>query len=120
MKRIRTMLVTLLLVAGLAQAAPTYGKSPKSKAKDKTLIGYIGDSQCGLKHPMKMGDAKACTLKCIDMGGKFILADRDRKVVYNLDKDGQEKAREFAGQKVKVTGRVTGKTIHVTSIESAA
>ncbi|HEY2975573.1 MAG TPA: hypothetical protein VGJ48_23870 [Pyrinomonadaceae bacterium] len=31
----------------------------------------------------------------------------------------QEKAREFAGQKVKITGRVTGKTIRVTAIEAA-
>jgi hypothetical protein len=30
-----------------------------------------------------------------------------------------EKAREFAGQKVKITGRITGKTIRVTTIETA-
>ncbi len=47
------------------------------------------------------------------------LADRDHKRVYQLDKAGQEKAREFAGQKVKVTGRVVGKTIKVTAIEAA-
>ncbi len=35
-------------------------------------------------------------------------------------KTGQEKAREFAGQKVKITGRVSGKTIRVSSIETAA
>jgi len=50
---------------------------------------------------------------------KFVLADRGHKRVYQLDKTGQEKAREFAGQKVKVTGRVMGKTIRVTSIEAA-
>jgi len=62
---------------------------------------------------------RACTLMCVKGGSKFVLAGRDHKVVYNLDKAGQEKAREFAGQKVKVTGRVTGKTIHVTKIETA-
>lgn len=31
---------------------------------------------------------------------------------------GQEKAREFAGQEVKITGRITGKTIRVTTIEA--
>ena len=63
-----------------------------------------------------MGDAKACTLKCVDGGGKFILADRSHKVVYSLDKDAQEKAREFAGKKVKVTGNVDAKAkaIYVT------
>jgi hypothetical protein len=96
--------------------------SAKMKGKEKTVVGYIGDSQCGLEHPMNMGDAKACTLKCVDGGGKFILADRDHKTVYSLDKDAQEKAREFAGQKVKVTGHVDGKAkaIHVTKIEAAS
>jgi len=51
--------------------------------------------------------------------GKFVLADRDHKVVYQLDLVGQKKAREFAGQKVKVTGRTTRKTIRVTAIEAA-
>jgi len=47
-----------------------------------------------------------------------VLTDTDHKRVYQLDKTGQEKAREFAGQKVKVTGRVSGKTIRVTAIEA--
>ena len=63
---------------------------------------------CGLKHMSGMGDEKSCTL-----------ADGDNKKGFRLDKAGQDKAREFAGQKVKVTGRVTGRTIQVTSIEAA-
>jgi hypothetical protein len=63
-------------------------------------------------------DEKDCTLMCVK-NGKFVLADRDHKVVYQLDRAGQEKAREFAGQKVKITGRITGKTIRVTTIETA-
>jgi hypothetical protein len=89
--------------------------------KEKTVVGYIGDSQCGLAHPMNMGEGKECTLKCVDAGGHFILADRDKKVVYLLDKEAQMKVREFAGQKVKVTGHVNAKakTIHMTRIEAA-
>ena len=48
------------------------------------------------------------------------LAGMSQQRVYQLDKTGQEKAREFAGQKVKVTGRVSGRTIHVTSIEATS
>ena len=66
-----------------------------------------------------MGDEKSCTLGCVKGGAKFVLADRGHRRVYQLDQMGQEKAREFAGQKVKVTGRVMGKTIRVTSIEAA-
>jgi len=92
-----------------------------TKGKESVVVGYIGDSQCGLEHPMNMGDAKACTLKCVEMGGHFILADRDKKVVYMLDKEAQTKAKEFAGQKVKVKGHVSAKdkTVHVTKIEAA-
>ena len=67
-----------------------------------------------------MGDDKTCTLACVKGGSKFVLADYDHNVVYRLDNSSQAKAREVAGQKVKVTGQVTGKTIKVTSIEGAS
>lgn len=92
------------------------------KGGEKTIVGYIGDSMCGLDHSaMKMGDDKECTLKCVDGGAKFVLADRAHKVVYTLDDAAKEKAREFAGQKVKVTGQVDAKakTIQVSKIEAA-
>lgn len=100
---------------------PCAGKSANVKGGSRTIVGFIGDSQCGLKHPMNMGDDKACTLKCVAGGGKFILADRAHKVVYALDDAAQEKAREFAGKKVKVTGNVDAKTktITVTKILAA-
>ena len=108
----------MLLVAVFSTASARTA----DKAEEKTIVGYISDSMCGLDHKsMKMGDDKACTLKCVDDGGKFVLADRDHKVVYTLDDAAQDKAREFAGQKVKVTGQVDAKakTIQVTTIEKA-
>ncbi|HLG13697.1 MAG TPA: DUF5818 domain-containing protein [Blastocatellia bacterium] len=130
------MLATAINVAAQQNPCNPCAKKPKNpcadkvqnpcagkpaKGKERTVLGYIGDSQCGLEHPMAMGDAKTCTLKCIDGGGKFVLADRDHKIVYSLDDAAQEKAREFAGQKVKVTGHVDAKakSIHVTKIEAA-
>lgn len=121
MKRV---LINLGMVAVLSlsmlSALATTGPAQKTKAKTtspKTLVGYISDSSCGLQHMAGMND-KDCTLMCAK-NGKFVLADRDNKVVYQLDKVGQEKAGEFAGQKVKITGRVSGKTIRVTTIEAA-
>lgn len=108
----------MLLVLGVVLVTPLSGIAQKTKLAEKTLIGYVSDDHCGLKHMAGMGDDKSCTLMCVK-NGKFVLADRDHKRVYQLDKTGQEKAREFAGQKVKVTGRVTGKTIHVTAIQAA-
>ncbi len=120
----KRLLISIGILAALslntASGLATTGATQKTKARTaaaKTVIGYISDSSCGLQHMAGMNE-KDCTLMCVK-NGKFVLADRDRKVVYQLDKVGQEKAKEFAGQKVKITGRVTGKTIRVTAIEAA-
>lgn len=116
MKNVKRML--MLLVLGVALVAPLSGLAQRRSA-ERTLTGYVSDNHCGLKHTSGMGDDKSCTLMCVK-NGKFVLADRDHKRVYQLDKTGQQKASEFAGQKVKVIGRVSGKTIHVTSIEATS
>lgn len=121
MKRVLINLgiVAALLLSMLSALAIT-GTAQKTKAKTaapKTVVGYVSDSSCGLQHMEGMNE-KDCTLMCAK-NGKFVLADRDNKIVYQLDTVGQEKAREFAGQKVKITGRVSGKTIRVTTIEAA-
>ncbi len=107
----------------LLVALVSIGKAqPEDKGGEKTIVGYISDNMCGLDHSaMKVGDDKTCTLKCVDGGGKFVLADRAHKLVYALDDAAQDKARGFAGQKVAVTGQVDakGKTIQVTKIEPA-
>ncbi len=117
MKTVSRML--MLLVIGVVLVTPLSGLAQKTQTAERTLTGVISDNHCGLKHMKGMGDDKSCTLMCVK-NGKFVLADRDHKRVYQLDKTGQEKAREFAGQKVKITGRVSGKTIRVTAIEAAA
>lgn len=117
MKRLSVKLAVITLILGTVFVVPMSSTAQTSKA-ERSLIGFISDNHCGLKHMSGMGDDKSCTLMCVK-NGKFVLADRDHKRVYQLDKAGQEKAREFAGQKVKVTGRVVRKTIRVTAIEAA-
>lgn len=127
------MSVTLLSATAFAQnpcnpCSPKSGKTvSRATGKTRTIVGHIADSQCGLTHQKmqeagNMGkDDRTCTLKCVEMGGKFVLADRARNVIYTLDEESQEKAREFAGQKVKIRGQVDSKTktIHVESISAA-
>jgi hypothetical protein len=98
----------VFLTAGVSLAAP--------KSADRTIVGSIGDSMCGAKHMMPGESDKDCTVGCVKGGSKYILAD-DQGVVYQLS--DQERPKEFAGQKVKVTGTVKGKDIQVTSIEAA-
>ena len=105
----------------MALSLTTTAQNSNGKASTETsVVGYISDNHCGLKHVEGMGDEKTCTLTCVKNGGKFVLADRDKNLVYQLDKAGQEKAAEFAGQKVKVTGRRYGKTIRVSNIEAVS
>ncbi len=123
MRTLSLKLVLIMLAFGVASAIAVSGiaqNSNNNSAQERTILGYISDSSCGLRHMSGMGDDKSCTLMCVKGGSKFVLADRDNKVVYRLDNTGQEKARDFAGQKVKVTGRVTGKTIRVTAIEAVS
>ncbi|MBI3949384.1 MAG: hypothetical protein HY314_02885 [Acidobacteria bacterium] len=102
--------LAISMVSALAQSA----------TNEQTFVGKIGDSQCGLSHPMGMGGDKQCTLTCVKGGSKFILADQVHKVVYQLD--DQKTPEQYAGQMVKVTGTLDKKTrtIKVKSIEPAA
>jgi hypothetical protein len=116
---LKLSLIVLVLAAASAVSVSGIAKLNNNPATDTTVVGYISDSSCGLKLMSGMGDDESCALMCVKGGSKFVLADKDHKRVYQLDKAGQEQAREFAGQKVKVIGQVTGRSIKVTSIEAA-
>jgi len=77
-------------------------------------------SGMGDKDPNDPMAKKMCTQKCVQMGGKYVLYDAAKKAVYQLD--DQDKAKEFAGQKVKITGTYdeASKTIHITTIETTS
>jgi len=106
-------------------AVALYVPAASGKA-GKAFTGEVMDSQCAAmgSHQAMMKaegakDAKDCTLKCVQSGGKFVLFDSTNKTAYQLD--DQSKAKEFAGQKVKVTASAdaASKTIHVENIEAA-
>lgn len=109
MKKLVYLSLALILAAGVSMA------SPKAAEKSKTFEGNISDKMCGAKHMME-GSAKECTLKCVGGGSKYVLAT-PKGTVYDLS--DQEKPKEFAGEKVKVTGTLDGETIQVSSIEHA-
>ncbi len=125
MKKLALSLVGVLVLASLSIAAPN---PKKGGGKGKAFTGEIIDSQCaamGTHDPAgyKMTNTntpKDCTEACVKMGGKYALYDAAKKATYQLD--DQEKPKEFAGQKVKVTGTYDSKTktIHVEKIEAAS
>ncbi len=111
MKKLAYVAIAFLLAAGLSLAVP------KGAAKGKSFVGNISDKMCGVKHMMPGKSDAECTLECVKSGSKFVLADPATGKVYDLS--DQTKPKEFAGQKVKVTGTLKGDTITVTSIEAA-
>ena len=125
MYKSRWTVLGVLAIACCALALPVCGGMPK--ADTKSFTGEIMDDMCAksgshqeMQKMMKsMGnDAKTCTVECVKLGGKYVLYDSTSKTSYQLDP--QDKAKDFAGQKVKVTGTQEGGTIHVKSIEPAS
>ncbi len=120
MKRITMSLMALLMFASMAFAAP-------KKSHDSSYTGEIMDNQCAMmgSHDTMMKkagltNAKDCTLACVKGGGNFVLFNANTKTAYELD--DQNKPKAFAGQKVKVTGKLdkAKKTIHVENIVAAS
>ncbi|HUE00883.1 MAG TPA: DUF5818 domain-containing protein [Bryobacteraceae bacterium] len=111
----QSLFVTLLCVAaglGAAQAA------------DHTFTGEIMDSQCAQmgSHDNMMksegaNNPKECSIACVKSGGAYALYDPAAKRAYQLD--NQKKARDYAGQKVTITGTLDSgsDSIHVTNIQ---
>lgn len=127
------LVLSLLLLVGVAFAAQRKDAKDKDKDKDssmRTLHGEIMDSQCAynvhsLAHShdsmIKKGiagakDAQSCTLHCVQQkGGVYVLLVKND--IYRLD--DQIGSEEYAGKKVKVSGTLDDKThtLHVLKME---
>ena len=96
----------LLCAATVCLAAP----APKS------FTGVITDEMCGNDHKMmNVSPDSKCVTDCVKAGSKYVLLS-DTKI-YKLS--DQTAPAKFPGQKVKVTGTLTGDTITVKSVEAA-
>ncbi len=85
-------------------------------AADQTLAGTVSDSHCGAKHAAASSEAAACVEKCVSGGAKYTLVSDGKE--YKVEP--QEKLKGMGGQSVKVSGKVEGDTISVTSVEPNA
>jgi hypothetical protein len=87
-----------------------------SQQDQQTWTGFVTDTHCGtncqLTSAMKP-DAR-CVHECIRKGSKYGLWIG--KHVYTLEP--QDKVARYAATDVRVTGRITGDTIHVNSIHT--
>lgn len=86
----------------------------------QTWKGRISDSVCGVKHEPVEGvpmTDKECTLATVRGGSKFVFVMDE--TVYPIANQDQPDLVTFAGDSVKLTGRMKDKVITVTKIEAA-
>lgn len=99
-------LVAYLLIAASSFAAPG------------TLTGTVTDTMCGKKHMITGKTEAECTRECMKSKGDWtyglIVGDK----MYKLRGDTKN-FDAFAGQRVNVTGEVTGTNIAVRTIAAA-
>ena len=98
----------LLLLAGL-----TAGLSYSAMATDFT--GYVIDQKCSTNAAMR-GNVD-CANKCIKGGSPAVLVTDNGKI-YKLTR--QAEVITHAGEKVSISGKMTGDTIDVETIKTAS
>lgn len=93
------VLLLVLFMAGIVYAA------------DKgTYTGYISDADCGTKG--NSADHAECAKKCVKNGAApvFVVGDK----VYTIS--NPKKVAKFIGDKVNITGTITGDAIDIEKI----
>ena len=82
---------------------------------DQSWTGTISDSMCGPSHGST--PAKACTTGCVKKGAKYVVVVGDK--VYSIANQDAPGLAKYAGDSVKVTGKVDGDTITVAKISKS-
>ena len=82
----------------------------------QTLTGTVTDTMCGKKHMMPGKSNAECTRECAKSGSKYALLVGEK--VYTLSGDAKQLGA-LAGQKVTVSGDVSGTSVAVKSIAAA-
>ena len=86
-------------------------------ASAEEINGYISDAHCGKAHSSPSEKNTACINKCLGSGSDPVLVSNGN--VMKFDADSKDKAKQLAGDNVKIDGTVNGDTITIHSIEKA-
>src|SRR3954471_4887780 len=93
----------------------TLGGSGVLAQSSQMLMGTVSDSMCAAQHMMKDASPAKCTRECVKSGSDYALVSGGKVATLKGDSAQLDK---FAGQNVKVTGKVSGTTMKVASISA--
>jgi hypothetical protein len=91
-------------------------------ASAETLTGKISDAMCGTSHEAmtehgKKMSEKQCSVACVEHGSQYVFINGD--TVLKVSNQNFAGLKQFAGDRVKLTGEVKGDTVTVAKIEKA-
>ena len=115
---LRALLLGAALLASSILLERTTAAQGGKPAGEQTLEGIVTDAMCGTKH--KSAIISACIKACVGKGSNYALVVDNK--VYELEAKGSAAAKlaELANVKAKVTGKVTGTKIVVSSVAEPA
>jgi hypothetical protein len=96
--------------------------SGSALAAGGTWTGTISDSACGLSHAKmtdngKKGTDKQCTVECVMHGAKYVFVEHGQ--VLMIKNQDFAALKQYAGDRVMLSGDRSGDTITVTKIAPA-
>jgi hypothetical protein len=81
------------------------------------MTGYVSDAHCGATHNSVSAANTKCIEGCLKKGTDPVLVSNGK--VMKFDSDSAAKAKEYAGQNVKIDGSMDGDMIKINSISKA-
>ncbi len=114
------LIATVGAVAGAAQTETQSQSQTQSQPQrvaqpgERIFEGMVTCSRCGARHSVTLARAADnCVRICVHNGGSFALVDAESS--YILDGDPVA-LKKIAGQRARVVGVLTGKTIKMSSV----
>jgi hypothetical protein len=130
----RSLPIHAVACAGLLVAlalAPAHGQDPnhENKGTPATVLGYVRDAACLMRHPDVTKPANDCALMCIKQGAAIVIATKGGDLYTPIateipDSSQREKLMPFVAKYVRATGRTFErggmKTIAIEQIDVVA
>ena len=105
------------VIAGGESAQASEDQQVDPLVAGQTFSGVISDSHCGARHTDSGKSASECARMCVRNGSRYVIVNGDTR--YELT-GAPAQFDKFAGERVSVTGALSGGTIKVSSAKAAA